>query len=219
MSQSIFESDPQDIKTTEKTHMSPILNFSLEIGPLLIFLFVNFRGEWLINNIPLFSSFDKAIYPATVIFMTAIVIALIISWWISHKIPVIPMVSGIFVLILGFLTLWLHDDIFIKMKPTFINTFFCLILFGGLFFKKSLLRYVMDSTIKLDSEGWRKLTFRWAFFFLFLAVLNEIIWRNFSNEIWSTFKVFGIMPVTIIFMLMQTPLLIRHTVELIENKE
>ncbi|RCL00037.1 MAG: intracellular septation protein [Candidatus Tokpelaia sp. JSC188] len=199
--------------------MSPIVKFSLEIGPLLIFFFISFRGQWLIDNIPLFSSFDKPIYPATAIFMTAIIVAFVISWWIVRKIPVIPLVSGVFVLIFGFLTLWLHDDIFIKMKPTFINILLSLILFIGLFFKKSLLSYIMDSAVELDAQGWRKLTFLWAWFFLFLAVLNEIIWRNFSNEFWTTFKVFGIIPITLIFMLIQTPTLMRYITEFPEDKK
>jgi len=219
MNQSIFESDPQDIKAVKKMHMSPLLKFVLEMGPLVIFFVANFHGQWLIDNIPLFSSFEKPIYPATAIFMTAIVIALAISWGIARKIPVMPLVSGIFVLIFGFLTLWLHDDVFIKMKPTLINTLFALILFGGLLFKKPLLGYVMDSAFKLDAEGWRKLTLRWAWFFLFLAVLNEIIWRNFSDEFWTSFKVFGTMPLTIIFMIMQAPLFMRHTIEPIGNKK
>lgn len=219
MNQTIFEPDPQDIKAVEKMHMSPVLKFTLEMGPLLVFFLVNFRGQWLIDNIPLFSSFDKPIYPATAVFMIAIVIALTVSWVIARKIPVMPLVSGVFVLIFGFLTLWLHDDIFIKMKPTLINTLFALILFGGLLFKKSLLSYVMDSAFKLDAEGWRKLTVRWAWFLLFLAVLNEVVWRNFSNEFWTSFKVFGTMPITIIFMIIQAPLLIRHAIEPIGNKK
>lgn len=219
MNQTIFEPDPQNIKAVEKMHMSPALKFVLEMGPLLVFFLVNFRGQWLIDNIPLFSSFDKPIYPATAIFMIAIVIALAVSWGVARKIPVMPLVSGIFVLIFGFLTLWLHDDIFIKMKPTLINTLFALILFGGLLFKKSLLGYVMDSAFKLDAEGWRKLTVRWAWFLLFLAVLNEVVWRNFSNEFWTSFKVFGTMPITVIFMIMQAPLLMRHAIEPIGNKK
>jgi len=219
MNQTIFEPDPQDIKAVEKMHMSPALKFTLEMGPLLVFFLVNFRGQWLIDNVPLFSSFDKPIYPATAVFMIAIVIALAVSWGIARKIPVMPLVSGVFVLVFGFLTLWLHDDIFIKMKPTLINTLFALILFGGLLFKKSLLGYVMDSALKLDAEGWCKLTVRWAWFLLFLAVLNEVVWRNFSNEFWTSFKVFGTMPITIIFMIMQAPLLMRHAIEPIGNKK
>jgi len=219
MNHSVFEPEPQDAKAIKNMHMSPVLKMALEMGPLLVFFFVNFRGQWLLEHVPLFASFDKPIYPATAVFMLAIIIALAISWYIARKIPVMPLVSGIFVLIFGFLTLWLHDDVFIKMKPTIINTLFALILFAGLLFKKSLLGYVFDSALKLDAEGWRKLTMRWAWFFLFLAALNEMVWRHFSDEFWTSFKVFGTMPITIIFMLTQAPLLMRHAIEPVGDKK
>jgi len=219
MNQSIFEPDPQHTRAVRKMHMSPLLKFVLEMGPLLIFFIVNFRGQWLIDNVPLFSSFDKPIYPATSVFMVAIITALVISWSIARKIPVMPLVSGIFVLIFGFLTLWLHDDIFIKMKPTFINSLFAFILFGGLLFKKSLLGYVLDSAFTLDAEGWRKPTLRWAWFMLFLAALNEVVWRNFSDEFWTSFKVFGTVPITLVFIITQAPLLMRHAIEPPGNKK
>lgn len=220
MKNSIFEPDPENTKAVKEMHMSPMTKLALEMGPLVIFFFTNYRGEWLIKNVPLFSGFDKPIFPATAVFMAAIVISLIISWWIARKIPVMPLVSGIFVLLFGALTLWLHDDVFIKMKPTILNFLFAFILFGGLFFKKSLLGYVFDSAFQLDKEGWRKLTVRWAWFFVFLAVINEIIWRNFSSNFWTNFKVFGVMPITILFMIMQIPLIIKHSTEpLIKNND
>lgn len=219
MNKSIFEPDPQDGKAVENLHMSPVLKLVLEMGPLVVFFFANYKGEWLINNIGLFSGFEKPIFPATAIFMAAIVIALIVSWTIARKIPVMPLISGIFVLVFGFLTLWLHNDTFIKMKPTIINTLFGLILFGGLAFKKSLLGYVLDSAFQLDAEGWRKLTYRWAWFFIFLAVINELIWRNFSDDFWTTFKVFGVMPITIIFMVAQMPIIMKHATTPIANNQ
>lgn len=218
MNKSIFEPDPADTEAVKKAQMSPFGKFALEIGPLLVFFFANFRGEWLIANVPIFSSFDKPIFPATAIFMVAIIIALAISWIMTRTIPVMPLVSGAFVLVFGCLTLWLHDDIFIKMKPTIVNTLFGLILFGGLAFKKALLGYVFDSAFRLDGEGWRKLTIRWAWFFLFLAAINEVVWRNFSDDFWASFKVFGVMPITIVFLLLQAPLLMRHSVDLQEAK-
>lgn len=219
MNKSIFEPDPQDGKAIENLHISPVLKLVLEMGPLVVFFFANYKGEWLINNIGLFSGFEKPIFPATAIFMAAIVIALIVSWTIARKIPVMPLISGIFVLVFGFLTLWLHNDTFIKMKPTIINTLFGLILFGGLAFKKSLLGYVLDSAFQLDAEGWRKLTYRWAWFFIFLAVINELIWRNFSDDFWTTFKVFGVMPITIIFMVAQMPIIMKHATTPIANNQ
>ena len=121
-----------------------------------------------------------------------------------------PVLSGAIVLVFGALTLWLHDETFIKLKPTIINTMFGVILLGGLAFGKSFLGYVFDSAFRLDAEGWRKLTFRWGLFFLFMALLNEFMWRNFSTDTWVAFKVWGNMPLSILFMAAQMPLMMRH---------
>ncbi|MFO7308784.1 MAG: septation protein A, partial [Pseudomonadota bacterium] len=124
-----------------------------------------------------------------------------------------PLVSGIVVLVFGTLTLVLHDELFIKLKPTIVNTLFGVVLLGGLAFGKSLLGFVLDSVFELDAEGWRKLTLRWGLFFLFLAVLNEVVWRTQSTDFWVSFKVFGVMPITLAFALAQTPLIMRHSPE------
>ncbi|WP_102829938.1 septation protein A [Bartonella bovis] len=202
--------DLKNINDSQKS-CSPTLKLFLEMGPLVVFFLANYKGQWLINNIGLFKSFNKPIFPATAVFMIAIIIALSLSWLIMRKVPIMPLISGIFVLFFGFLTLWLHNDTFIKMKPTIINSLFALILFCGLLFKKPLLRYVFDSTLKMDDMGWQKLTYRWAFFFVFLAVLNEIIWRNFSDNFWASFKVFGVMSITVIFMLSQITIIMKHS--------
>ncbi|WP_175868664.1 septation protein A [Bartonella gabonensis] len=201
----------KNMDDNQKTPLSPTLKFLLEMGPLVVFFLANYKGEWLIKNVELFKNFHKPIFPATAIFMVAIIIALNLSWIFARKIPIMPLISGVFVLVFGFLTLWLHNDTFIKMKPTIINSLFAIILFGGMFFKKPLLRYALDTTLKLDDLGWQKLTYRWAFFFVFLALLNEIIWRNFSDNFWTSFKVFGVMPITIVFMLTQMPLILKHS--------
>ncbi|WP_273759083.1 septation protein A [Bartonella sp. ML70XJBT.G] len=203
----------------QEAPFSPTLKFLLEMGPLIVFFLANYKGEWLINNIGLFKNFHKPIFPATAIFMVAIIIALGLSWILARKIPIMPLISGVFVLVFGFLTLWLHNDTFIKMKPTIINSLFAIILFGGMFFKKPFLRYALDSTLKLDDLGWQKLTYRWAFFFIFLALLNEIIWRNFSDNFWTSFKVFGVMPLTVVFMLTQMPLILKHSQGLFPEKD
>ncbi|EJF74604.1 septation protein A [Bartonella alsatica] len=201
----------KNIKNNQKKHLSPTFKFLLEMGPLVVFFFANYKGEWLINNIGIFKNFNKPIFPATALFMVAIIVSLSLSWIFVRKIPIMPLISGVFVLVFGFLTLWLHNDTFIKMKPTIINSLFALILFSGIFLKKPLLRYALDSTLKLDDLGWQKLTYRWAFFFVFLALLNEIIWRNFSDNFWTSFKVFGVMPLTILFALIQMPLILKHS--------
>ncbi len=165
----------------------------------------------LIERFPVLGSIGAPIFLATALFMAATVIALVISWSMTRTLPIMPLVSGIVVLVFGALTLWLHNDTFIKMKPTIVNTLFGAILLGGLFFGKSLLGYVFDSAFRLDAEGWRKLTLRWGLFFIFLAIVNEIVWRNFSTDAWVSFKVWGIMPITIVFTLLQMPLIQKHS--------
>ena len=121
-------------------------------------------------------------------------------------------------MVFGALSIWLQDETFIKMKPTIVNGLFAAVLLGGLVFGRSLLGYVFHSAFRLDDEGWRKLTFRWGLFFVFLAVLNEVVWRNFSADFWVNFKVWGTMPITIAFTLFQMPLINRHTVNPAEEE-
>src|SRR5690606_2553108 len=128
------------------------------------------------------AGFGGPIFVATGLFMIATAVALAVSWSLTRTLPMMPLVSGVVVFVFGGLTLWLQDDVFIKMKPTIINTLFAAVLLGGLWFGKSLLGYVFDSAFNLDAEGWRKLTLRWGLFFLFLAVVNEIVWRSFSTD-------------------------------------
>ncbi|KEG24696.1 septation protein A [Bartonella bacilliformis] len=209
MKHSLFKSNSQNTKNNQK--VSPTFKFFLEMGPLVIFFLANYKGRWLINNVELFKHFDKPIYPATFIFMVAIVITLSLSWIIVRTISIIPLISGLLVIVFGFLTLWLKDDTFIKVKPTIINSLFSLMLLGSLLLKKQLLRYVFDSAFKITDEGWQILTYCWALFFAFLALLNEIIWRNFSNDFWATFKVFGVVPITILFVMIHLPIIIKYS--------
>jgi intracellular septation protein len=205
-----IESDTTPTKE-EKQH--PGLKMALELGPLLVFFFGNLRGEWLVGKFPALSAIGGPLLIATALFMVATVISLIISKIVFKHLPVMPFVSGIVVLVFGSLSIWLQDETFIKMKPTIVNTLFGVLLLGGLFFGKSLLGYVFNSAFQLDAEGWKKLTLRWGIFFFFLAVLNEVVWRNFSDEAWVNFKVWGTMPITILFTLSQMPLIMRHTVQ------
>ncbi len=211
----IIEPDPSEETEAErkKTAMNPLLKLALELGPLMVFFFANTKGEWLVAKFPALGAFGGPIFVATGLFMAATAIALVVSWLLTRSLPMMPLVSGVVVFVFGGLTLYLHDDVFIKMKPTIINGLFAVILLGGLAFGKSLLGYVFDSAFRLDAEGWRKLTLRWGLFFILLAVLNEIVWRNFSTDAWVTFKVWGIMPITLVFTLSQMPLIMRHAVE------
>lgn len=197
--------------------ISPFLKMVLELGPLLVFFFANSRGEWLARHFPLLSEMGDPIFIATGLFMAATAISLVVSWVLTRTLPMMPLVSGIVVFVFGALTLWLQNDTFIKMKPTIVNTMFGAILLGGLVFGKSLLGYVFDAAFRLTDEGWRKLTLRWGLFFLFLAVLNEVVWRAFSTDFWVAFKVWGTMPITILFTLSQMPLIMRHSVEVSEE--
>ncbi len=147
------------------------------------------------------------IFAATGAFMAAIVLALAISYALTRHLPVMPLVTAIVVVIFGTLTLVLHDEQFIKLKPTIIYVLFGGILLGGLAFGRSLLGLVLDSVFHLTDEGWRRLTLRWGLFFLALAVLNEIVWRTQSTDVWVRFKVFGVVPLTFLFAALQYPLL------------
>jgi intracellular septation protein len=186
------------IKTTADTpkkKLNPVLKFALEIGPLIVFFFANARG---------------GLFWGTGIFMAATALSLIVSWLLIRRLPIMPLVTGVMVLVFGGLTLYLQDEMFIKLKPTIVNTLFGVTLLAGLYFGKSLLAVVFEAAFNLTAEGWRKLTFRWAFFFFFLAVLNEVVWRNFPTDSWVAFKVWGTMPLTFLFALCQIPLLQKY---------
>lgn len=175
--------------------MKQFLKPALELGPLAIFFFANAKF---------------GIFSATAAFMVAIVVSLIASWFLLKKLAIMPLVTGAFVMVFGGLTLYLENETFIKVKPTIVNLLFAAILFGGLLYGRSLLKLVFEEALLLTELGWRKLTLRWACFFVFLAFLNEIVWRNFSTDFWVSFKVFGLMPLTFVFAISQIMLLQKH---------
>jgi intracellular septation protein len=183
---------------------APILKLLVELGPLVVFFLVNSQAGRFIED-P-----KRAIFWGTGAFMIATVVALVASRALFGRVPMMPLISGFFVVVFGGLTLLLNDDLFIKMKPTIVNLVFAGILLGGLAFGQALLRHLFDQVFRLTETGWRKLTLRWSLFFVFLAVLNEVIWRNFSTDFWVAFKVFGIMPLTIVFAVLQLGLIKRH---------
>lgn len=172
-----------------------LIKMALELGPLVVFFAVNAYAD---------------IFAATAWFMGAMVLSLALSWIILKRVAVMPLVTGVVVLVFGGLTLYLQDDTFIKMKPTIVNVLFGSVLLGGLLFGQSLLRYVFGDVYKLQPQGWLVLTLRWGLFFFVLAALNEVMWRNFSTDLWVAFKVWGIMPLTIVFSMLQLPLLSRY---------
>src|SRR5690606_22725433 len=175
-----------------------------------VFFFANARGAWLAEKIPSLDMLGGPLFIATGLFIVATLISLAVSLALTRRLPVMPFVTGVVVVVFGGLTLWLHDETFIKMKPTIVNTLFGVVLLGGLLFGKSLLGYVFDSVFRLTDEGWRKLTFRWGLFFFALAVLNEIVWRTMSTDAWVNFKVFAILPLTFIFAMLQMRLITKH---------
>lgn len=175
--------------------MTQILKVVLELGPLAIFFVSNaYFG----------------LMTATAAFMVAITTALAANWMIFRKVAAMALVTAVFVLVFGGLTLYLNDATFIKMKPTIVNLLFASLLLGGLFFGRQLLKLVFDDAFHLTDEGWHKLTIRWGLFFIFLAILNEIVWRNFSDDAWVNFKVFGIMPLTFLFGMAQIGILTKY---------
>lgn len=180
---------------TPQAHVNPFLKMSLELGPLILFFVANTR--W-------------GIFTATAVFMVAVVAALVASYKLLHRVPIMTVVSAVVVIVFGGLTLVLQNDVFIKLKPTIIYLLFAAVLFGGLVAGKPLLALAFDSVFDLTQEGWRKLTWRWALFFLALAVLNEIVWRTQTTDVWISFKVFGVMPLTFLFAAAQYPLLTRY---------
>jgi intracellular septation protein len=183
---------------TAKPQLNPLLKLAFDLGPLALFFFANSR---------------YGIFVATGTFMVAVLAALAASYVLTRHLPIMPVVTAIIVLIFGGLTLILHNDLFIKIKPTIIYALFGAVLVGGLLLGKSFLGVVFDSLFHLTEEGWRKLTLRWALFFFALAVLNEIVWHNTSTDVWVNFKVFGVLPLTLVFGALQYPLLRKYAAE------
>ncbi len=176
--------------------MNPqIRRLALDLGPLLIF----------------FASFKFfGIYVATGVFMAAVLVALAVGYALERRLSPMPLFTALLVMIFGGLTLYLHNDMFFKMKPTVLYGFFGAVLLGGLRFNRLFIKYVFAQMFELDEAGWRKLTVSWGLFFLALAALNETVWRTTSTDAWVSFKVWIIIPLIFLFALAQTPLVMKH---------
>ena len=178
--------------------MKSVFKLLIDIGPLAVFFVFYTRSD-----------LKTAILP----FMIATIIAVLFSYILEKKIPIMPTVGAVIILIFGGLTIYFDNETFFKMKPTIINLLFAGILYGGIILNKSLLRYLLGAALKLQDEGWDILTKRWIGFFIALAILNEIIWRTQTTDIWVNFKVFGILPITFIFTLTQFSTIKKYQIE------
>ena len=178
--------------------MHPLLKLALDLGPLLLFFAAN----------ALFG-----IFTATAVFMAAMLFVIAIGIVLERRISPMPLVTGALVLIFGGLTLWLANDIFIKIKPTILYAMFAVVLLGGLVVGRLFIKLLLGQTLRLPEMAWRTLTWRWSGFFIVLAILNELVWRNVSTNTWVAFKVWGVFPLTLLFALAQTPFIARHHIE------
>jgi intracellular septation protein len=182
----------------EKKQLNPIFKLVLDIGPLVLFFAANSRF---------------GIFAATGAFMVAVLSAIAISYVITRHIAIMPVVTAVIVLVFGGLTLVLHDELFIKLKPTIIYVLFGGTLLAGLALDKPFLSILFDQMFHLTEEGWRKLTWRWVLFFFALAIANEIVWRTQTTDFWVSFKLFGVVPLTFLFGALQMPLINKYSVE------
>ena len=174
------------------------LKFITDFGPLLIFFIVYYKSG---------KDLTAAIPPLIIATITAVALV----YFIEKKIPYVPLIGGIVITLFGGLTLYFNNPIFIYMKPTIVNLIFASVLIvSNILYKKNFLKIFLQSAFQLDDIGWNKLNFRWAYFFIFLAFLNEIVWRTQPEVIWVNFKVWGILPITFIFTVIQVPLINRH---------
>ena len=176
------------------------LKFIADFGPLLIFFTIYYKSG---NNLRV------AIPPLIV----ATIVAVVVVYFIERKIPYVPLIGGIVISLFGGLTLYFNNPVFLYMKPTIINIIFASgLIIGKIFFNKNFLKFFFKTAFQLNEIGWDKLNFRWAYFFIFLAFLNEIVWRTQPETTWVNFKVWGMLPITFVFTALQLPLINRYKI-------
>ncbi len=176
------------------------LKFIADFGPLFIFFTIYYKSG---NNL------SVAIPPLII----ATAVAVIAFYFIEKKIPYVPLIGGVVISLFGGLTLYFNNPVFLYMKPTIINVIFAAtLILGRIFFNKNFLKFFFKTAFQLDEFGWDKLNFRWAYFFIFLAFLNEIVWRTQPEATWVNFKVWGILPLTFIFTAFQLPMINKHKI-------
>lgn len=198
----------------EKT--PPWLKLTLELGPLVLFFFANSRPKLfapyaaLVLPPHLLVGENAGLFTATAVLIPVVIIALIFSYLRTKRLPIMPLVTAVLVVIFGALTLYFQDPRFIKMKPTILYVAFGTALLGGLVFNKPILQIVLDNAMPLTERGWRILTLRWGIFFFALAILNEVVWRTQSTNVWVAFKFPGTVIIIFLFTMTQVPLMLRH---------
>ena len=186
--------------------MTPRLNAAIEYGPLAVFLAAYFIGNRYLDDI-------GAILAATAAIMVATVVALSVAWFVQHRVPKVPLISGGLLMVFGGLTLWLQDPVFIKMKPTIVYLLFSTVLVGGVAMRRPLLKPLLGNAWQLDDRGWTKLTIRFGLFFMAMAGLNELVWRTQTTDFWVSYKVFGTMGLILVFTMTQIGLIHRHQIQ------
>ena len=178
-----------------------IIKFLADFGPLIIFFFVYFNNN---NDLKI------AIPP----FIVATLLALIVIYLLEKRIPIVPLVGGIIITLFGALTLYFDNKIFFYMKPTIVNLLFAGVLYFGKYFtKKPLLKIFFQASMKISDEGWKILNNRWIYFFIFVAILNEVVWRTQSEVFWVNFKVWGLMPISFLFVATQISLINKYKIK------
>ena len=180
-----------------------LVKILLDLAPLLVFFWFYSTGD----------KSGDAFFTATAALMVTTVISIAATYAIFRKVGIMPFVTLVLVMVMGGLTIYLGDKTFIKMKPTVVYLLFAAVLGVGLYYEKTFLKYLFEEAFQLNNEGWRLMTWRWTFFFVFLAVLNELVWRNFDEEIWVKFKVFGFIPLTMAFGIAQIGLIQKYGTE------
>ena len=175
-----------------------LLKFITDVGPLAIFFFFYYNS-------------DKNLKVAIPPLIVATIISVLLVWILEKKVPMVPLLGGILITLFGGLTIYFDNPIFIYMKPTILNILFALALFFGKYFtNEPVLKLILGKTLPMSDEGWRILNYRWTYFFIFLAILNEIVWRTQTEEFWVNFKVWGMLPITFIFTASQVGLINKH---------
>jgi intracellular septation protein len=196
----------------KRKEMPPLLRLGVDIGPLVIFFAVFLLAPYSLDL--------QKLLAATAAFMLAMAAAMAVSWWKTRHISPMLWISGVLVLVMGSLTLYFHNEAFIKMKPTFVYLLFAVVLAYGLASKKPLLAQLLGTAYPgLSERGWRLLTINWMIFFLAMAVLNEVVWRTMSTTFWTSYKLFGAIPLTLVFALINIPMLMRHGLQIDEPEK